>query len=83
MDTVTHGAPTAIPLAEMPTLEDGTVDFRRLAAGLVEPRCNAAMEMAVEGLCGEGKRRIGYRNRRLMTVIGEITLRIPKMREGS
>lgn len=83
MDTVTHGAPAAIPLSEMPTLEDGTVDFRRLAVGLVESCCNAAMEMAVEELCGEGNRRNGYRERRLKTVIGEICLRIPKMREGS
>ena len=83
MDTVTHGAPAAMPLADMPMLEDGTVDFRRLAVGLVESCCNAAMEMAVEELCGEGNRRNGYRERRLMTVIGEIVLRIPKMREGS
>lgn len=82
MDTVTQGAP-AMALADMPTLDDGTVDFRRLAVGLVESCVNAAMEMAVDEICGEGNRRNGYRERRLKTVIGEITLRIPRVREGS
>ena len=67
----------------MPTLEDGTIDFRRLAVGLVEECVNAAMEAAADELCGEGNRRNGYRERRLRTVIGEVTLRIPRLREGS
>ena len=81
-DTVAHRAP-AMALAEMPMTEDGTVDFRRLAVRLVEDCVNAAMEMAVEEVAGEGVRRNGYRERRLRTVIGEITLRIPRLREGS
>lgn len=77
-----QGAPTA--LADMPMTEDGTIDFRRLAVRLVEDCVNAAMEMAVEEVAGEqGVRRNGYRERRLKTVIGEVTLRIPRLREGS
>lgn len=82
MDTVAHEAP-AMSLADMPTTDEGTIDFRRLAVRLVEQCVNAAMEMAVDELAGEGVRRNGYRERRLMTVIGEIRLRIPRLREGS
>ena len=32
---------------------------------------------------GEGDRRNGYRERRLRTVIGEIVLRVPKLREDT
>ena len=35
-------------LANMPMTADGTIDFRRLAVGLVEGCVNSAMEMAVE-----------------------------------
>lgn len=83
MDTLQQGA-APMALADMPMTADGTIDFRRLAVGLVEGCVNAAMEMAVEEIAGEeGVRRNGYRERRLMTVIGEITLRIPRLREGS
>lgn len=82
MENVQQRRPMA--LDEMPMAEDGTIDFRRLAVGLVESCVNAAMEMAVDEIAGrEGVRRNGYRERRLMTVIGEITLRIPRLREGS
>ena len=82
MDTVAQEAP-AMALADMPTRDDGTIDFRRLAVGLVEECVNAAMDAAADELCGEGNRRNGYRERRIMTVIGEVTLRIPRLREGS
>ena len=83
MDTLQQGA-APMALTDMPMTADGTIDFRRLAVGLVEGCVNAAMEMAVEEVAGEeGVRRNGYRERRVMTVIGEITLRIPRLREGS
>ena len=44
MDTMTHEAP-AMSLADMPTTDEGAVDFRRLAVRLVGQRLNAAMEM--------------------------------------
>lgn len=47
MDTVTHEAP-ATSLADMPTTDEGTIDFRRLAVRLVGQRLNAAMEMAAK-----------------------------------
>jgi transposase-like protein len=41
------------------------------------------MDWQADELCGEGNRRNGYRERRLVTVLGEITMRIPKLREGT
>ena len=76
-------APAPMGFDDMPRTEEGLIDFRRLAVMLVELVVNAAMDMAADELLGEGNRRNGYRERRLMTVIGEITLRIPKLREGS
>lgn len=68
---------------DVPKLDGGTIDFRKLAVMLVETCINAAMELAVDELVAEGNRRNGYQERKLMTVIGVITLRIPKVREGS
>ena len=76
MDTVAHEAPE-MSLADMPTTDEGTIDFRRLADRLVEQRVNAAMEMAVDELAGEDVRRNGYRGRGLRTVIGEMGSGVP------
>ena len=45
-------------LADMPTTDEGTVDFRRLAVRLVGQSLNAAMEMAAEGLGGRAPERL-------------------------
>ena len=50
---MTHEAP-AMSLADMPTADEGTVDFRRL----VGQRLNAAMEMTAEGLGGRAPERL-------------------------
>lgn len=57
MDTMTHEAP-AMFLADMPTTDEDTVDFRRLAVRLVGQRLNAAMEMTAEGLGGRAPERL-------------------------
>lgn len=44
---------------------------------------NQIMDWQADELCGEGNRRNGYRERKLATVLGEITMRIPKLREGT
>lgn len=54
---MTHEAP-AMSLADMPTTDEGTVDFRRLAVRLVGQRLNAAMEMTAEGLGGRAPERL-------------------------
>ncbi len=65
MDTVAHAAPAAIPPAEMPMPEDGTVDFGRLAVGLVEPRVDVAYASCREG--GEVEARAGSRPKRVVS----------------
>lgn len=72
MDTVAHEAPAMSP-ADMPTTDEGTIGFERL----VDQRVNAAIEVAVDELAGEGVRRNGYRGRGLRTVIGEMGSRVP------
>lgn len=73
----------ALTMDDMPLGEDGLIDFRALAAGLIETVADHAMELEADELLGEGDRRNGYRERRLRTVIGEIVLRVSKLREDT
>ena len=69
---------------DMPPLrEDGTLDLTEAARLSLERMVNEIMDAQADELCGEGNRRNGYRERGLMTMVGEITLRIPKLREGT
>ena len=71
-------------LMDMPPLrEDGTLDLTEAARLSLERMVNEIMDAQADELCGEGNRRNGYRERGLMTMVGEITLRIPKLREGT
>lgn len=76
VDAAAHDA-HAMPPADMPTTDEGTIDFRRLAVRLAEQRVHAAMEMSVDELTGEGVSRNGYRERGLRTVIGEMGSVVP------
>ena len=67
----------------MPTTDEGTIDFRRLAVRLIEQRVHAAMEMGGRRARRGDVRRNGYRERGLRTIIGEIRPGIPRLREGS
>ncbi len=49
----------------------------------LEDMVNQIMDIQADELCGEGNRRNGYRERVLVTPVGEITMRVPKLREGS
>ena len=73
----------ALTMDDMPLGEDGLIDFRALAVGLIETVADHAMELEADELLSEGNRRNGYRERRLRTVIGEIVLRVPKLREDT
>lgn len=70
-------------LEGLPVRDDGTMDLTELARRALESILNQVMDAQADELCGEGNRRNGYRERRLVTVVGEITLRVPKLREGS
>ena len=59
---------------------DGTIDINAALRSLLEGLLNAAMDEQASEL---GVPRNGYRERSLDTCVGTVTLRIPKLREGS
>lgn len=70
-------------MQNLPLRGDGTVDLAELGRMQLEQAVNQIMDWQADELCGEGNRRNGYRERSLLTPFGEITLRIPKLREGT
>ncbi len=70
-------------MQDLPLRGDGTVDLVELGRRQLEAMVNQIMDWQADEPCGEGNRRNGYRERGLVTPVGEITLRIPKLREGS
>lgn len=70
-------------MQNLPFREDGTVDVAELGRRQLEAAVNQIMDWQADEICGEGNRRNGYRERSLLTPMGEITLRIPKLREGT
>ena len=70
-------------MQNLPFREDGTIDLVELGRRQLEAMVNQIMDWQADELCGEGNRRNGYRERGLLTPVGEITLRIPKLREGT
>ena len=67
----------------LPFREDGTIDINEMMRRELEHMVNQIMDWQADELRGEGNRRNGYRERKLVTVLGEITMRIPKLREGT
>lgn len=67
-------------LAAAGTRADGTIDINAALRSLLEGLLNAAMDEQASEL---GVARNGYRERSLDTCVGTVTLRIPKLREGS
>lgn len=75
MDTVHEEA-----LAAAGVRADGTIDINAAMRSMLESLLNAAMDEQASEL---GVTRNGYRERSLDTCVGTVTLRIPKLREGS
>ena len=70
--------------ATMPRFEGGAINLRELIRALAEDVVNAIMDAEADQLCAGGANsRNGYRERNLVTCVGDITLRIPKLRSGS
>lgn len=67
----------------MPKHDDGMVDLRELGRTLVETLVNEIMAAQADMACEDGNTRNGYRERKLTTSVGEITMKIPKLRMGS
>ena len=73
----------AIPPA-LPRFEDGFIDMRELLRAPAESVVNEIVSAEADQLCdATGNSRNGYRGRRLVTCVGTLTLRIPKLRVGS
>lgn len=80
MDSLEHGAPKVY---EIPRFDDGMVNIQELIRIMAESLVNEIMDTQAEDACADGNQRNGYRERSLMTSVGTINLRIPKLRRGS
>ena len=70
--------------AAVPRFGDGSIDLRELVRSLAEDVVNAIMDAEADQLCAGGANsRNGYRERNLVTCVGDITMRMPKLRTGS
>ena len=71
-------------LQQVPADGNGNADLRELARVLLETMVNAVMDAQADALCEDGANaRNGYRERGLVTAVGAITMRIPKLRAGT
>ena len=71
-------------LQRLPTRGDGLLDMRELARTLLETMVNEIMDAQADMACEDGAAaRNGYRERGLATPVGDIVLRIPKLRAGT
>jgi putative transposase len=71
------------PVPEMPRFDDGMVNLSELIRMMAESLVNEIMDAQAEDACADGNQRNGYRERKLATSVGEINLRIPKLRRGT
>ena len=75
---------TVAQAATMPRFEDGFINLQEVLRQLAESVVNEIMSAEADQLCGAtGNSRNGYRERRLVTCVGILNLRIPKLRVGS
>lgn len=63
--------------------DDGMVNIQELIRIMAESLVNEVMDAQAEDACADGNQRNGYRERTLVTSVGTINLRIPKLRRGS
>ena len=74
----------AATAAEMPRFGDGFINLQEVLRQLAESVVNEIMSAEADQLCeATGNSRNGYRERMLVTCVGTLTLRIPKLRTGS
>jgi putative transposase len=67
----------------IPRFDDGMVNISELVRALAESLVNEIMDAQAEEACAQGNQRNGYRERSLVTSVGRISLRIPKLRRGT
>ena len=75
---------TIAQAATMPRFADGFINLQEVLRQLAESVVNEIMSAEADQLCeATGNSRNGYRERSLVTCVGTLTLRIPKLRTGS
>lgn len=81
MESIAEGIPAQ---AAMPRFEDGCINLQELIRRIAEDVANGVMAAEAEQMCeATGNSRNGYRDRRLKTCVGDLNLRVPKLRTGS
>ena len=81
MERISEGLPET---CAMPRFEDGSINMQELIRRLAEQVANGIMDAEADQLCeASGNSRNGYRERMLKTCVGDLTLRVPKLRRGS
>ncbi len=81
MERIAEALPEA---CAVPRFEDGSINMQELIRGLAEQVANGIMDAEADQVCeASGNSRNGYRERKLKTCVGELTLRVPKLRSGS
>lgn len=84
MESIAEMAAAAAAAGTMPRFADGTINMQELLRQLAESVVNEIMSAEADELCASsGNSRNGYRERKLLTCVGTLTLRIPKLRCGS
>lgn len=74
---------STIPSSLLTTKSQDGFNFEKLAARLVEETINAVLdELCDEVAKSEGVYRNGYRERKMQSLLGELSFRIPKLRVG-
>ena len=77
-------ADPAPDMLAVPRFDDGAIDMRKLIRRLAEQVLNAIVDAEADQLCAGGANsRNGYRERALKTCVGDVAMRIPKLRTGS
>jgi putative transposase len=69
-------------VSEIPRFDDGMVNLQELIRLMAEALVNEVMDAQADDACADGNQRNGYRERTLVTSVGPIKLRIPKLRTG-
>lgn len=83
MDSIADAEAPEASLA-IPRLEDGFVNMREPLGQLAESVVNEMMSAEADQLCeATGNGRSGYRERGLVTCVGTLAPRVPKLRTGS
>ena len=66
--------------ALMPRFDDGMVNIAELIRVMAGSIANEIMDAQADEVCESGKQLNGYRERKLVTSVGTINLKIPKLR---